>query len=342
MLNLLNQKNIFVQGDNNVHTYRIPTIICTKNNVVIVFAEARRNDQGDSGIIDTVYRRSVDGGKTFDDITILNTNNKDTFGNPALIYDEKINRVILLHCFNYGELGEHIIRTVGARRDIYCMYSDDEGLTWSERKNITKSIKRDDWRWYATGPNHGVQMDSGRLIMTCNHNEDNIANKNTTGPTSSHIIYSDDHGENWEIGANSVERTNECCGVKLPDNKLMVNMRTHDRGNFRAVMISNDEGQSIETFYEDKNLICPVCQASIINYKDKLIFSNPESVERENMTVKVSSDYGKTWNEKLNLTKQMAAYSDLTINKDDEILCLYENGADRPYEMITLATIKYV
>ncbi|MBN2853375.1 MAG: exo-alpha-sialidase [Clostridia bacterium] len=341
MLHKIDEKILFNEGDNGIHTYRIPTLICTSNNVVLAFAEARHNSQGDAGQIDTVFRKSIDGGKSFGPIRTLRANGKDTLGNPALIYDSEINRVILLHCFNYGDLGEHVIRTTGAKRDIYCMYSDDEGDTWSEPVNITSSIKHPNWRWYATGPNHGVQMKSGRLIMTCNHSEEDFLDNTLSGPTQSHIIYSDDHGMTWKVGAICVSLTNECCGVMLPDNQLMVNMRTYDRGNYRCVFISSDEGQSIDLFYEDKNLVCPVCQASIINFQDKLVFSNPESVERKNMTVKVSSDFGRSWEEKLVLYESHSAYSDLTINTDGKILCLYENGDDRPYARISLATIEF-
>jgi len=342
VLKLTNSKDVFIEGENNIHTYRIPTIISTKSNVVFVFAEARHKDQGDAGQIDIVYKKSLDGGKTFGDIVVLRSNNKDTLGNPAPIYDEKLDRIVLLHCFNYGDKGEHIIKTKGATRDIYCMYTDDEGQNWSEPKNITSQVKHDYWRWYATGPNHGLQMDSGRLIMTCNHSEVSIIDENTDTYTSSHIIYSDDHGITWNLGASAPSKTNESCGVYLPNNKLMVNTRTIERGNVRCVFLSSDEGETIDEFHVDDNLICPICQGSIINYKDLLIFSNPESTERKNLTVKISKDYGKTWDEKLVLNKSHSSYSDLTINMDDEILCIYEKGDSKLYEKITLATIKYI
>jgi len=342
VLKLINNQDIFVEGENGINTYRIPTIICTKNNVVFAFVEARHNDQGDAGHIDIVYKKSLDGGKTFGDIVVLCSNNKDTLGNPAPIYDEKLDRIVLLYCFNYGDKGEHLIKTTGATRDIYCMYTDDEGQNWSEPINITAQVKHDYWRWYATGPNHGVQMDSGRLIMTCNHSEVDIVNKNKDTYTSSHIIYSDDHGITWNLGASAPSKTNESCGVYLPNNKLMVNTRTIDRGNVRCVFLSGDEGETIDEFHVDSNLLCPICQGSIIDYKDKLIFSNPESIERENLTVKISKDYGKTWNEKLVLFKSYSSYSDLAINIKDEILCLYEKGDNKLYEKITLATIKYI
>ncbi len=339
-MKVISKQLLFDEGQNGVHTYRIPTIICTKNNVVMAFTEARHINQGDAGQIDIVYRRSEDGGKTFGEIITLLSNGKDTLGNPAPIYDEQNNRIVLLHCFNYGHLDERVIRTIGATRDIYTLYSDDEGLTWTTPVNITKQIKHPNWRWYATGPNHGVQMDSGRLIMTCNHNEENIINVETTDPTSSHIIYSDDHGVTWNIGASAVGKTNECCGVKLPNNQLLVNMRTRYRGNVRGIFISNDEGETIDEFHIDPNLVCPVCQASIINYNDLLIFSNPDSTERENMTVKISDDYGVSWKESLVLHKGAAAYSDLAVNKDNKVLCLYENGEERPYQRITLVTLE--
>ena len=45
--------------------------------------------------------------------------------------------------------------------------SDDDGLTWSEPEEITESVKEPSWSYLGTGPGHGIQLGSGRLLIPC-------------------------------------------------------------------------------------------------------------------------------------------------------------------------------
>ena len=71
-----------------------------------------------------------------------------------------------------------------------------------------------------------------------------------------------------------------------------------------------------------------------------VLFSNPASAKRENMTVRLSTDSAKTWTHALTLWPGPAAYSDLTLLANGEIACLYERGEKSPYETLTLARFK--
>ena len=77
--------------------------------------------------------------------------------------------------------------------DIVVKVSDDGGGNWEPERDITESTKPSDWTWYAVGPNHALQLTSGRLLFPCNHAV-LIENEEKSGPYHSHIIYSDDHG----------------------------------------------------------------------------------------------------------------------------------------------------
>ena len=46
--------------------------------------------------------------------------------------------------------------------------------------------------------------------------------------------------------------------------------------------------------------------------------------KRENLSIKLSRDYGKTWPISKTLERGNSAYSDLAILPDGTILCLYE------------------
>ena len=77
----------------------------------------------------------------------------------------------------------------------------------------------------------------------------------------------------------------------------------------------------------------PSCMASILRYsfeaeghKSVILYSGPDSTKRDNGTVHVSYDEGKTWPVKRVLTPGSFAYSVLTRFDDGTIGCLYETG----------------
>jgi sialidase-1 len=112
----------------------------------------------------------------------------------------------------------------------------------------------------------------------------------------------------------------------------------------------------------------PICQASLFSYADPtapgkthLLFSGPESLERadgkatpgarrdrQNISVKLSHDDGRSWVATRTLEPGPSAYSDLAVLPDGTLLCFYESGrpgatrpnskrTDWPYARLTLA-----
>ena len=339
---------VFHRGENGVHTYRIPAVVRTGSGVLLAFAEARHGSASDTGDIDLVVKRSVDGGKTWGEMITIWDDGANVCGNPAPVVDRRTGRVVLLATWNDGRDHEPAIhdRTSHDTRRVFCLYSDDEGLTWSEPEDITAQAKEPEWTWYATGPGHALQLRDGRLVVACDHG-------NFGGLSASHVIYSDDGGGNWKIGGVA-SVGNESTIVELPDGALMLNMRNNrgrDRGVddlCRHVAISRDRGLSFGPAYSDKSLVEPVCQASLINRSTRrrpsriLYFSNPEHVsKRLNMTLRRSKDAGKTWKRVATQTEGPAAYSDLVILKGGDVGVLYEGGEKNPYEAIYFARIPH-
>jgi sialidase-1 len=219
--------------------------------------------------------------------------------------------------------------------------STDEGENWTAPKEITSSVKKENWTWYATGPCHGIQLkygeNKGRLVIPCDHIE--AGNKKYY----SHIIYSDDNGKNWQLGGtSSQDQVNECTVAELPDGKLILNMRNYDRTQkSRKISFSHDAGMSWSAIQPDTALIEPICQASMLftEENETLWFLNPASESsRTNMTLKSSNDSGKTWQTVKVLNSGASAYSDLTLIDKNSLGCLYEGGIFNPYEGIVFTT----
>ena len=336
-------KYIFKSGSEGYNTFRIPSIITTDSGVVLAFAEGRKNSSSDSGDIDLVLKRSIDGGKTWGDLIIIRDDSTNVCGNPSPVIDRKTGKIFLLSTWNRGDDTESEIinmTSVDTRR-VYVMNSIDEGLSWSKPIEITDKVKKPNWTWYATGPVHGIQIregsKKGRMIIPCDHIEAN------TKKYYSHIIYSDDGGSSWNIGGTTPQdQVNECSVAEIGKGKLILNMRNYDRTQMnRKISISNDYGESWGDIYDDKALVEPICQASILRYSFKgfgrndLLFINPaDKNKRLNMTLRLSNDLGRTWKGEFLLHEGPSAYSDITKLRNGNVGCLFEAGKNSPYEGI--------
>jgi sialidase-1 len=176
------------------------------------------------------------------------------------------------------------------------------------------------------------------------------ANHVVDGVNHSHLIYSDDHGRSWKIGATADAGTNESQVVELSDGRLLLNMRNHPgkSENFRLIATSRDRGQTLSSASPDRALIEPPAQASLIrfdgdgqNRRQHLLFANPASAKRERMTVRVSDDEGQTWPVARVIHEGPAAYSSLAVLSDRTIGLLYERGERAPYEKITFSRFSF-
>ena len=344
------QVDVFVSKENGYYSYRVPSAIVSKAGTVLVFAEGRRNNEGDVGDIDVLLRRSFDGGRTWGPVQRVWDEGMNGCGNITTVVDQSTGVIWLLAIRSPGNETEALLwagRSTGDRT-VWVMKSTDDGATWSKAVEITSSVKRPDWGYYATGPGVGIQLRSGRLVIPSNHRPRlpvGATHNDMKESTRSHIIYSDDHGATWAIGGVLDAKTNECQVVELGDGRLLLNMRSFHGQNRRAIATSRDRGMSWSAPELHPTLIEPICQASLLGYahdkannRSRLIFSNPASVTRENMTARLSYDDGVTWPHSQVLHPGPAAYSCLTALPDSMIGCVYERGTGRSYsERITFA-----
>ncbi len=217
-------------------------------------------------------------------------------------------------------------------------YSDDDGHTWSERREVTESVKDPSWGWYATGPGVGIQIEKGpfkgRLVIPSDHRVGNMG---------SHMMYSDDHGLTWHYSERILPGCNECQVVELIDGRLMNNARTYGiEPDYRGISTSTDGGVTWSDVWFDHELPEPTCQASFLRYtrsdsedKNRLLFSNPaHTSSRVNMTIKMSYDEGQSWPVARRIYEGSSAYSCLVVMPDWTIGCFSEKDG---YGKITLA-----
>lgn len=338
----INPSALFRSGEEGYACFRIPAII-EANGTLLAFAEGRKIGCSDTGDIDLVLKTSRDRGRTWSGLQVIWDPGENVAGNPAPVYDRQTKTVFLLSTWNLGTDHESqiIAGTSADTRRVFVLKSKDYGKSWSGAREITETTKLPDWTWYATGPVHGIQIEQGlykdRLVIPCDHIEADSKHY------YSHVIYSDDHGQNWQLGGSTPQhQVNECTVTELSDNRLLLNMRNYDRTKkTRMLSISTDGGVSWSNLFPDPMLPEPICQASMISHfpgKDQAIlyFINPSSSEsRKNMMLKISRDEGASWSDSLVLHAGPAAYSDLVLlEKGNWAACLYEAGKNTPYEGI--------
>jgi sialidase-1 len=331
------QVDVFRSGQDGYFSYRIPSLLVTKRGALLAFCEGRKNSGHDTGDIDLLVKRSVDGGRTWGPPLVVADHGSDTVGNPCPVVDRASGAIWLALTANPGNLNEKQIIALapGGTRTVWMTRSDDDGLTWAPAAEITSNVKDPDWSWYATGPGTGIQLRSGRLVIPCDHW------RTSTAASYSHVIYSDDRGRTWKLGGSAAAKTNECQVAELSDGALLLNMRSYAGRNRRAIALSRDGGLTwLETHF-DEALIEPVCQASLVRFPKKthgrywLLFSNPADIKRDRMTIRLSQDDGATWPVSRLLHEGPAAYSSLAVLNHREIGCLYERR--NPSETIAMA-----
>jgi sialidase-1 len=340
---------VFASGGDGYHTFRIPVIVKALNGDLLAFAEGRRNGEGDAGNIDIVLKRSVDGGRTWGSIQLVQDEWDDStsdvaIGNPCVVVDR-------LDPEHRGRIWLAFLRN---NRRVFVTYSDDHGATWSPRDEITSTAKNSDWGWYATGPGHGIQLTrgdrAGRLIIPSDHQP---ADGNGWG---AHVLYSDDYGQSWRLGAVDTHpnsgsvHPNENTAVELTDGRLYVNARDQNGSDpaSRLVAYSSDGGLSYDApFVAEPAITGPVVQGSVVRLMardagdpcDALIYSGPgDSKRRRDLTIWVSLNEGRTWNVETVLHPGPAAYSDLVSLGEAHLGVLYEAG-DNLYEQILFAPL---
>jgi sialidase-1 len=349
---------VFKSGTEGHKSYRIPAIVALPNGELLAFAEGRVNNSADFGDINIVMKRSSDKGKTWGKLIMLVDQTILQAGNPAPVIDlqdpDYPNGVVYLF-YNTGNNHENEIRKGNGVREVWFIRSFDLARTWSAPVNITSMVHKplqsglnaaynfkEDWRSYANTPGHAMQFQKGkykgRIVIPANH---------SAGPPQpqfrdyrAHAFYSDDHGKTFQLSPSiDIEGSNESIATELANDRMLMSIR-NQRGDIRNRILaySSSGGENWDITYFDKDLIDPVCQGSLLTIgykKGKAIIASSNAADertRNNLTIKISNDEGKSWLKSIVVDKNetakndWTAYSDLVLINKKTIGILYERN----------------
>jgi sialidase-1 len=349
---------VFENGREGYGNYRIPALIRAANGDLLAFCEARTG--GDASEIDLVMKRSTDLGATWSDLQAVRESEgfrkyfdgeapPITVGNPAPIVD-------LLDPQHPGRIW--LPFTLENDR-VFVTYSDDHGATWAPEREITESVKLRNWGWYATGPVHSIQLQygphRGRLVVPADHRVgDGGADR---GPNGAQVIYSDDHGRSWHLGAiddtyDDGLHANETTVVELSDGRLYFNTRDQNgpAPGTRGEAWSTDGGKTFEPVTNGnwqafspcpESLDPPVVECSLLriqhnignSQQDVVLFCGPDEdgpsgPGRSDLRLRYSTDDARSWKDGPLIHVGPAAYSDMAALAEgsDRIGILFEAG----------------
>lgn len=332
------QTALWTAGQDGYHTYRIPSLLVTARGSVLAFCEGRKTGSGDHGDLDLVMKRSTDNGRTWTPHIVVHEEGGEapiTIGNPCPVVDVSTGTIWLPFTRD--------------NKAVFITSSTDDGMSWSTPRDISATTMKPGWVWVATGPGIGIQLTrgphKGRLVIPSDHR---ITLSDKQSEWNSHMMFSDDAGKTWQISAPIQAGGNECQVIERSDGSLLVNtrMQGHFQG-LRGIATSSDGGATWTPITHEAQIPCPKCQGSLLRYDDhRLLFSNPHPkvdpanptrLQRERLTVRSSTDDGKTWTAARALHEGPSAYSILARLPDGTILCLYEGGQKKAYEELRLA-----
>jgi PKD repeat protein len=336
---------VFTNGEEYA-CYRIPSIVKAINGDLIAFAEARLDSCSDSTpVIRLVCKRSQDNGRTWSPVQIIATNilgsQEFAVQQNAPVVDVVYDTGSIIILYNKLESSEFDIAEGTGSSRIFCIRSDDNGLTWHSEKDISSQVHRaDKWRVQRPTLGHAIQLQSGRLLFVGMMTE----GEHSVFQSQNYVFWSDDLGETWHT-SHIIPHVglNEATAVELENNDVMINSRAYQDEQpvgKRAITIGrfiDDMTMQFDDTYFDDILIEPTVQASLIRYtysqetlfgeKSRILFCNPNNPNaRYNLTIRLSYDEGMSWKVSKTIDPGPSAYSDLVIQDNMDIGVLYEKG----------------
>lgn len=309
---------VFWRGDGGYYCVKIPSLVAL-DGVLLALGEGRRGSCKDSAPTDLVAKRSLDGGRTWSELSVVASNGSHTVGNAAPIVvpasrDSEFSTIVMPFCQD--------------NKNVWLTKSDDFGQTWSAPRPLPEAADPS-WTWVGLGPPAGIRLSSGRLLVP--------AYRTRSGPrldaTFSHgfSLYSDDGGENWARGPvfGGHHQVNEGQVAELADGRVVLNARGVLPWRLRA--ISDDGGTSFRDVKRVPSLGAPIdgCEGStLLASEGKLLYSGPKgpALFRRGLALHTSGDGGNTYQKIRTVFRGASGYSALARLGNGEVGLLYETS----------------
>lgn len=327
--------------------YRIPTIIRTADGGIVALCDDRYDNTQDLGKvasgaagkhkIDVVMRKSMDDGATWGDAQVVAAGDGTSaaacgYGDPAIVRTLSGKLICLMAAGN----------TSFPNGMLHMGYSEstDNGITWSQPKDIYSSIRKSGLNITSafTSAGKGICFSNGRIAFAMNGKVDGVCNE--------YILYSDNEGKTWTIAPNmACASADESKLEIMNDNSLLLSVRQGgwnsqaNRAYSRSV--GDASGNGINNWGEKgywTDLNANGCNADILYYsrqtegegvRDLMLHTAVKTFQtyRRDLRLYMSFDQGQTWQEAFQLQPGYSAYSSMQKMENGDLAIIFEDGS---------------
>lgn len=339
---LLKRVLVLASGDYGSKNYRIPAIITTNDNALVILTDKRKYNSVDlPEDIDVIAQRSTDNGKTWSEpVTVAQGKGRNKGFGDVNIIKAKSGKLVALYVGGVGLWNSTSEKPQGH----FMSVSSDNGKTWSPPRDITNQLYgascpdpvRKHWQASFFGSGQGLTLRDGRIMAVMVVRESLQNHK-----LNNYVVYSDDEGETWKVSEKAMDGGDEAKVVELNDGSILLSSRT--TGN-RLWAKSNDRGVTWGPKNSWTEIWGNACDADIVRYtstldgfdKNRILHTLPNAKDRTNVSMWVSYDEGTSWPVKKTICKGESAYSSITILPDGTIGVYVEEDESVPYKMYFL------
>ncbi|XP_039880502.1 LOW QUALITY PROTEIN: sialidase-2-like [Simochromis diagramma] len=364
----LQKQPVFKSDEAARHVYRIPALLYKEESkTLFAFAEQRKTSKDESAeklVMRTGKVKEGSSEKTMVEWSKLKQLEKALIDgyrpmNPCPVYDKVNNkRFLFFICVKDGITEHDQIENYDNRTHLCYITSEDLGETWSDVIDLTNELSEiQNWATFAVGPGHGIQTESGRLIIP-------VYAYTGIKPNSKPYalsLYSDSHGENWKFGELFNTVSVECEMAELSEDHIYCNAR--NVGGYQVEAVSDDNEVKFNNLQPGNKLVetGSGCQGSVISFPAQqesantksepshnlekwLLFTHPTSLtDRVELGVYLNKSPRdpKAWSEPYIINKGPSGYSDLAYIGAGWFACLFECGQQEIHEQIASVVFSY-
>ncbi|KAM4719596.1 LOW QUALITY PROTEIN: sialidase-3-like [Anableps anableps] len=358
----------------NEEVFRIPALYYNKNKKKKLFAFAeKRTSKTDSDAVALVMKTgTVDEKKTVKWSKSEELMRKCSCGyrpmNPCAVYENQTQTLFLFFIYVIETESWQLQNHQNWARLCYITKKKDDDK-WSKFTEVTDQLHEiQNWSTFAVGPGHGIQTNSGRMIVPAYAYD----KKKKSLVPHSFYFYSDDKGETWKCETQLEETSLECelAEVSVCKGHSLVYCNARSMGSCRVQAEIDRSG--LQTFKTDIPLveIHRGCQGSVISFPAQpgagktsqetkwLLFSHPIDPKGKRLDLgiylstspiksdrKCSGEYSgecsEEWCKPWVINQGPSGYSDLAYIDDGWFACLMECGEVSESEQIACLLFSY-
>ncbi|XP_035515273.1 sialidase-4-like [Morone saxatilis] len=369
------KRTVFYSKEKEV--YRIPALFYDNDKqIFMAFAEQRRteDDSNAKNLVMKTGTLKIEESSGWSELKLVKEAHLHGYRpmNPCPVYEKRSKKLFLFFISVEGTVSECCQRFWGCNKARLCyVTTTDAGQSWSSVTDLTNKLGEiKNWSTFAVGPGHGLQTESGRLIVptyayTSCHDSCLSCDKKCCKSNAPYALslHSDDSGQTWHFGKMLQNESIECEMAEFFDdkNKSFIYCNARRRGGHRKEAVSKNTGQEFSKPSSAEKLVetGSGCQGSVVSFpaqnegadgdqsqnKNKwLLFTHPSDESRRiDLGVYLNKSPGdpKAWSKPWIINRGPSGYSDLAYIGDGWFACLMECGEKKETEQIACVVFSY-